>query len=202
MSASAQAESRNRLPVVLVHGIWNTAAIFNPLKRYLESVGWTVYTFSMTPNNGDAPIELLAEQVSTFVQGAIAPQQSFHLIGFSMGGLISRYYVQRLGGLGRIKTFITISTPHRGTLLALSSRRPGIRQMRPGSRFLTELNRDIDCLRGCSFYTLWTPFDLLILPPWSSIVGLGKTQRLCIASHNQMIRDTKGLAAIDSVLSA
>ena len=156
----------------------------------------------MTPNNGDAPIESLAEQVATFVQGAIAPQQTFHLIGFSMGGLISRYYVQRLGGLNRVKTFITISTPHRGTLLALGSRRHGIKQMRPGSRFLTDFNRDIDCLRSCPFYTLWTPFDLLILPPWSSLVGVGQAQRLCIASHNQMIRNTKGLAAIDSVLSA
>ncbi|MEO1620140.1 MAG: alpha/beta fold hydrolase [Cyanobacteria bacterium J06632_3] len=187
-------------PVVLVHGIWNTAAIFNPLKTYLQDAGWSVHALSMTPNNGDAPIEYLAEQVSDFVNHRLGPCQPFNLLGFSMGGLVSRYYVQRLGGLERTHTFITVSAPHRGTALAFGSYRYGIRQMRPGSAFIKALNQDAYCLDSIRFFSFWTPFDLLILPPWSSQLRVGQVQKLSILSHNRMIRDPDGLAAIASAL--
>ncbi|MEO0771188.1 MAG: alpha/beta fold hydrolase [Cyanobacteria bacterium J06649_4] len=190
------------IPIVLVHGIWNTAAIFNPLKVFLESAGWPVYTFSMTPNNGDAPIEYLAEQTASFIDRTLDSQQPFNIVGFSMGGLVGRYYVQRLGGIHRVKTFVTVSAPHQGTALAFGSYRLGVKQMRPGSAFLTDLNRDAYRLGDLRFFSFWTPFDLLILPPWSSYLGIGKTQRLSVPSHNRMIRDFSGLAAIASALQS
>ncbi|MEL6158685.1 MAG: alpha/beta fold hydrolase [Cyanobacteria bacterium J06554_11] len=203
--ASAGSEllkSEKKHPVVLVHGIWNTAAIFNPLRAHLEKAGWSVYALSMVPNNGDAPIEVLAEQMSSFINQALGPDQSFNLVGFSMGGLVSRYYVQRLGGLARVAKFVTVSAPHYGTILALGSPRPGVRQMRPGSPFLTSLNRDKQHLEKLQFFSFWTPFDLLILPPWSSQLGVGALHRLDIPTHNRMIRDQKGLSAIARALSS
>lgn len=189
------------LPVVLVHGIWNRAEIFAVLKAYLEANGHTVYALSMTPNNGDAPLESLAHQVATFVDSVLPPQQRFNLLGFSMGGLVSRYYVQQLGGLDRVEKFVTVSTPHQGTLLALGSDRPGVRQMCPNSNFVQALNRDKNCLKTLQFFSFWTPFDLLILPAWSSSIQIGQEQRLLVPSHNQMIRDPQGLAAIATALS-
>ncbi len=193
---------RGRNPVVLVHGIWNTAGIFSVLQRYLESGGWQVYALSMTPNNGDAPLSVLAEQVAAFVLDRLGPAQPFDLVGFSMGGLISRYYLQRLGGLARVQRFVSVSTPHRGTTLALFSQRLGVSQMRPGSPFLTSLNQDIHVLETIRFFSLWTPFDLLILPPWSSDTGLGQIEMLTVSAHNRMIRDQAGLRAIAQALRA
>ena len=204
LEQSGLKRKRADLPVVLVHGIWNTAGIFTPLKAYLEREGWTVYALSMTPNNGDAPIETLAQQVASFIDECLGPQQPFNLIGFSMGGLVSRYYVQRLGGLARTRRFVTVSAPHRGTWLGLFSDRYGIRQMQPGSSFLNALNQDAHRLKETQFSSLWTPFDLLILPPWSSDLsawGLGKAQRLKVPAHNRMICDPLGLEAIAVCLS-
>lgn len=198
----APADSSHKNPVVLVHGIWNTAGIFSPLQTYLEHAGWQVYALSMTPNNGDAPLEVLAQQVAAFIEERIDSQQSFDLVGFSMGGLISRYYVQRLGGLARVQRFVTVSAPHRGTVLGAFSHRYGIRQMRPGSPFLKALNADIYQLQRLTFFSLWTPFDLLIVPPRSSQVSAAISQRLKVRAHNQMIRDPKGLVAIAKCLSA
>jgi triacylglycerol lipase len=196
------ADRLGRNPVVLVHGIWNTAGIFSTLKPYLERAGWSVYALSMQPNNGDAPLEKLAEQVATFVDDCLGAQQPFDLVGFSMGGLVSRYYVQRLGGLARVQRLLCISVPHWGTSLALFSDRPGIRQMRPGSAFLNALNQDADQLKTLQLVSLWTPFDLLILPPWSSQLGVGKSLRLPISSHNRMICDGRGLRAISQALDS
>lgn len=198
---------------MLVHGIWNTAGIFAALQAHLELAGWTVYAPSLTPNNGGAPLEALADQVASFVEDALGSQQPFDLVGFSMGGLISRYYVQRLGGLARVQRFVTVSAPHQGTLLGLFSHRYGIRQMCPGSPFLSELNRDIHQLRGVQFSSLWTPFDLLTLPPWSSDISgrwsghwsglaIGRSHLLKVSSHNRMIFDPLGLEAIAHHLSA
>lgn len=191
-------------PVVLVHGIWNTAGIFSTLQAYLEASGWCVHALSMQPNNGDAPLEMLAQQVCSFVEQQIDPQQPFDLVGFSMGGLISRYYVQRLGGINRVRRFVTVSAPHQGTVLGAFSRRYGIRQMRPGSPLIKSLNQDIHQLDQLTFFSLWTPFDLLILPPWSSNLqkqGVGRSHKLQISAHNRMIRDREGLAAIAHCLS-
>ncbi|MEL6604045.1 MAG: alpha/beta fold hydrolase [Cyanobacteria bacterium J06614_10] len=193
---------RKKNPVVLVHGIWNTAAIFNPLRAHLEKAGWSVYALSMVPNNGDAPIEVLAEQVAAFIARALPVHQPFDLVGFSMGGLISRYYIQRLGGLSQVEKFITVSAPHHGTLLALGSYRPGVRQMRPGSPFIASLNRDKQRLEKLQLFSFWTPFDLLILPAWSSQLGIGTCQRLDIPTHNRMIQDPNGLRAISQALSS
>lgn len=189
-----------RNPVILVHGIWNSAGIFSTLKAYLEQAGWPVYALSMVPNNGDMPLEILAEQLAAFAEKSVG-QQPFDLVGFSMGGLVSRYYVQRLGGLTQVRRLVTVSTPHRGTALGLMSDRPGIRQMRPDSPFLKALNRDVSQLEALQFFSLWTPFDLLILPPWSSQLGVGKAQRLSVPTHNRMIWDSAGLAAIAQALS-
>ncbi|MEN8447514.1 MAG: alpha/beta fold hydrolase [Cyanobacteria bacterium J06555_13] len=200
-SASSSVSSSGRRPVVLVHGIWNTAGIFTFLQQYLESAGWPVYALSMTPNNGDAPIEVLAQQVADFVETSLGPVTSFDLVGFSMGGLTSRYYLQRLGGLGRVGTFVAVCAPHRGTALAFGSDRPGVCQMRPNSAFLADLNRDIHRLNEIRVFSFWTLLDTLILPPWSGRLPLGDAQRLNVSSHNRMIQDERGLRAIAQALS-
>jgi len=35
-------------------------------------------------------------KVANYVAANFAPEQPFDLVGFSMGGIVSRYYVQRL----------------------------------------------------------------------------------------------------------
>lgn len=156
----------------------------------------------MNPNNGDAPLELLAEQVKIFIEERLGAQQSFDLIGFSMGGLVSRYYVQRLGGLARVNRFVTISAPHKGTILGCFSHRYGIRQMNPFSAFLQDLNSDVEKLQSVKFSSLWTPFDLLILPPKSSVVdsAVGETYCLGVPTHNRMIRNNRALRKISQCL--
>ena len=59
-----------------------------------------------------------------------------HIVGHSLGGLIARYYVQRMGGSARVDT---LGSPHRGTLAAYLIPTPLARQLRPGSALLAEL---------------------------------------------------------------
>ena len=100
-----------RPPVVLIHGIYSTGRDMERLARHLRSQGREVHVPTLTPNGGQAPIENLAGQLAEYVARDL-PGRRFDLVGFSMGGLISRYYVQRLGGLDRVHRFVTLATPH------------------------------------------------------------------------------------------
>ena len=44
--------------------------------------------------------------------------ERIHVIGHRLGGLIARYFVQRLGGDAQVHTLVTLGTPHQGTQLA------------------------------------------------------------------------------------
>lgn len=197
---SNQINDRN--PVVLLHGINDTTAVFNRMSAHLTNLGWSVYSLDMVPCNGSASIECLAEQVASFIHNTFPAGQAIDLFGFSMGGIVSRYYVQRLGGLDRVHRLITLASPHLGTWIAYGSWRAAAVQMRPNSLFLQDLNRDLDALDRINFTSLWVPFDLMmIVPGSSSVLPVGRNIRLGDwALHGPLIQDSRSLQAVIDAL--
>lgn len=191
----------NKPAIVLVHGLWNTVNIFWQLRPYLEDQGWNVHAVNLTPNNGDISIDQQAHQLKTFIDRTLSDQQPFNLLGFSMGGLVSRYYLQRLGGLQRVRRFVGVAVPHYGSTLAWFRWNIGGRQMRPGSSFLADLNRDIETIMVCQPLSLWTPYDLLVLPAHHCCLPIGENKRIPVPSHNGMLRDKRSLTAIVQALT-
>lgn len=188
-------------PVLLIHGLNDTTVIFQTLSTYLTKLGWLTYSFNLKPNNGSADLEQLAEQVADYVANTFPPNQLLNLVGLSMGGLVSRYYVQHLGGLVRTQRLITLSTPHHGTQMAYLSSNPGCVQMRPDSIFLENLNRDSPMLEQLNFTSIWTPFDLMILPATSSQMPVGREAIVWVLGHNWVVQDPLALAAVAEALA-
>ncbi len=191
----------SRNPVLLIHGITDTSYKMRKIAIHLHDLGWQIHAIDLIPNNGDAKLEVLARQVADSIDRTFAPHQQIDIIGFSMGGLIGRYYIQRLGGIDRVSRFISISSPHRGTMAGYFSQRPGCVQMRPESKLIRDLGQDVDCLNQLCFTSIWTPFDLIILPPSSSQLGIGKEILLPIVAHPLMVFDRRCLDAIVAALS-
>jgi triacylglycerol lipase len=187
-----------RKPVLLVHGYLDTSKIFRHMRAFLEEEGREVHCVNLVPNNGSIGLDDLARQVAAYAAGIEA---SFDLIGFSMGGMVSRYYVQRLGGAKRVRRFITISSPHRGTYIAFARQSVGVRQMRPGSTFLRDLDRDCESLQSLDFTSIWTPFDLMIVPANSSVIGAARCVRVNVALHPLMVSDRRVLRLVGNLLS-
>lgn len=186
--------------LVLVHGIFDTGAIFSDMEHFFAQRGLRTHAPSLQPSSGAAGLEALALQLQGAIDAQIPVGQSFDLVGFSMGGLICRYYLQRLGGKERVRRFVAISVPQHGSLLAWLIPNRGCRQMRPGSRFLTELNHDLKDLAHLDILTLWTPFDLLIIPQTSSALPLGRTCSLPVWRHDLMVRDRRVLQTMAAFL--
>lgn len=193
--------AQERNPVLLVHGLTDTTVVFNRMSAYLSSLGWSVHSFNLTPNNGDFTLDKLAKQVSDYVAKTFDPKQPLDVIGFSMGGIVSRYYIQRLGGIERVQRFVSISAPNNGTLVAYLSLRPGCIQMRPDSEFLRDLNRDVAMLKRLNLTVIWTPFDLMIVPAKSSQLPMGKEVTVPVRLHSWVISDERVLKVISAALS-
>jgi len=188
----------HRRPVVLVHGFKDTSRKMQQMAAALRREGWTVYTPTLTPSLGQVGLDELARQLAVFIDGTLRPGEKFDLVGFSMGGLVCRYYLQRMDGLSRTDKFITLGAPHHGSLWACLIANPGCRQMRPGSDFIKDLNSDIDTLRTVDFTSVWTPLDLMILPSSSSRMPVGREIELPLLLHPLLVLSPR---SIDSVVA-
>ena len=194
--------TKQQNPVLLVHGINDTGAVFNKMASYLREQGLSVHTVDLVPNNGAEVLDKLAQQVANYISTTFEAKQPFDLVGFSMGGLVSRYYIQRLGGINRVQRFITISSPHKGTIVAYGTWLAGAVQMRPNSDFINDLNSDVEMLKQLNFTSIWTPYDLMILPAESSQLGIDKEVILPVILHPLMLTDIRALIIVAKALIA
>ncbi len=190
----------NRNPVVLVHGIFRQSGVFRKMADYLKKEGWFVYSLNLTIGDRTWGLEDLGRELADYIEKTFPPEQPIDLIGLSMGGLVSRYYLQRLGGIQRVHRFITISTPHTGTWMAYILGCKTCLQMRPNSEFIKYLNQDILMLKQVEFTSIWTPWDFIIVPATSSILPVGKMVKLPVFTHANMVWHKSSLAAIAEAL--
>jgi triacylglycerol lipase len=188
-------------PVLLVHGIDDTDAIFRKMTPYLQRYGWNVHSLDLLPNCGKLGLDRLAQQVANYIDKAFEPGQAIDLVGFSMGGIVSRYYLQRLGGIQRVQRFVTLSSPHRGTWAAYTRFNSGGNQMQPNSAFLTDLNQDVAQLKQLNVTSIWTPFDLVILPASSSRLPVGENKTVWVGGHAWMVTHSRSLRAVAAALA-
>jgi triacylglycerol lipase len=195
--ASAVVPKRN--PVVLVHGIYSDSGDFARMARLLRAEGWQVFTPDLKPNCGRAGIDELAGLLERYIEREV-PGEKCDLAGFSMGGLVSRYYLQRLGGLDRVQRFVSLAAPHHGTVLAHLHHGAGGRQMRRESEFLRDLAGDSERLAGVKFTSIYTPLDLMIVPARSSEMAGARNVRMWAAMHPSLILEKRCIRAVAAAL--
>jgi triacylglycerol lipase len=152
------------MPIVLVHGVMDNRSIFTVLRRGLHRRGFgSTYALNYSPLTDD--IRSVAVRLGDLVEEVCdeTGHDQVHVIGHSMGGLIGRYLVQRLGGDQRVHTLVTLGTPHQGTLPAHLVPLTVARQMRIGGDLITELDEPAP---GCRtrILAVWSDIDQLVIP--------------------------------------
>jgi pimeloyl-ACP methyl ester carboxylesterase len=151
-------------PILLVHGIVSNRSIFTLLRRGLTRRGFS-NVFAMNYLTVANDVRAAAAGLSVEVERIVEETgfERLHIIGHSLGGLIARYYVTRLGGDARVHTLITLGTPHSGSYAAYAVPTTLMLQMRPGSHLMRELARPV---RGCRtrFISYWSDNDWAIQP--------------------------------------
>lgn len=151
-------------PILLVHGLVDNRSVFTLLRRNLLRRGFgRVISVNYSPFTQD--VRAAAARLARVVEQTCEETgyERVHVVGHSLGGVIARYYVQRMGGDARVHTLCTLGSPHSGTYAAhlLPSRL--VRQLRPSSDLMQELDAPAP---GCRtrFVAYWSDLDQLIVP--------------------------------------
>jgi len=169
-------------PVLLIQGFVHTRGVLNILESRLRRDGFPVFSLNLAGFlniYNTRPIEMLARGVAEKVE-RLQQRHAFErisIIAHSMGGLVSRYYVQALDGHLQVKTLITLGTPHHGTPTAYAASVPPLslvtvcgRQMLPGSKFILDLAErrvpaDVKLVSIYSRADLVCPYRYSVLEP-------------------------------------
>jgi triacylglycerol lipase len=182
--------------VVLIHGIWDTFHTLRKMERALAEAGFEPLVVSLTPNNGRVTLDTLGEQVNAQISRAIPADEPFSIVGFSMGGLVARAYLRQQANPRRVPVFVSIASPHRGTWMAWLNNFPGVRDMRPGSAFLAEIDADVARYSATRWITIRTPLDLMILPSTSSGLPWAENHVVPVLAHPLLVLDPRVIETV------
>lgn len=183
--------------VVFVHGLSGNRAQFFPLQGYLKWRGYDrqySYNYRSTDSIEAKGLEL-KRHLDEHVKGG-----RITLVAHSMGGLVSRVYLQMLGGDRRVQTLITLGTPHQGSHAAAWMPTQLVSQLKPSGPFLSHLNslpmpRDVRCVSFAA------EDDLMVLPGTNAL-GFGEDVLLRDAGHLDILMSRPVFQRIGDELDA
>lgn len=189
LEIAAKAVELPRGKVVLVHGIFDTRITLRPLRKAITDGGYECLVPSLRPIDGRKGLEPMARQLGKVIDAEWQKGERFSIVAFSMGGLISRYYLQELGGAARCQGLYTIATPHNGTYMAYLYPGQGTRQMRPESPFLAGLQKGERIYTELDIPTTsyQNPLDVVMLPIRSPEWKQADNVRLWSAIHPSLL---------------
>ncbi len=188
--------NQNKRPIFLIHGLWNNPRLFEKLILKINENNYQLYRPYLPHEFGKTSLRRLARDLDSKIQELVGPEIEIDIIGFSMGGLISRIWLQKHNGILRTKRFISIGTPHFGTYTAQiipSFFMPGIAEMKRGSDLLSELNNDLTSLENIECTSFFTKWDLMSFPGWQAKLSIGKSYELPVLTHKELITNSNSL---------
>ena len=187
-------------PLVLVHGLWDTPALFNSLGRAIGQRR-EVFIPHLPHGLGVVPLEELGASLGRGIEARFGPEAPIDVMGFSMGGLISRAWIQLLGGGQRVRRFTSVASPQQGTWAAQPW--PGrflasVRDMKVGSPFLQRLNSRPEELEGIECCSLYCLADVMVVPGWSAVLPVGRRDvlRPLHLQHNELMAHPASVAQV------
>lgn len=124
------------LPVILVHGLFGFDRIgvvhyFRGIAAHLESLGCHAHAVRL-PRAASVPqrARRLVELIDQLGHARV------DLIAHSLGGLDARYALAKLGLASRVRSLVTVGTPHHGTPLAAIGEAGMLRGVRKAMRLV------------------------------------------------------------------
>lgn len=151
-------------PIILVPGYSLNRLSMWALQRYLRTCGYTNILAINNPVLKD-DIHAFARHLEKVIDDFSWRNQDkkISLIAHSMGGIISRTYIEKCGS-EKIAGVITIGTPWKGTLNHRIGLGRHVHQMRPASEFCADPKP-----LSVPHLSLWSPRDWIVIPSRNSV---------------------------------
>jgi triacylglycerol esterase/lipase EstA (alpha/beta hydrolase family) len=208
MGASYQAkeegegEARGRRhPVILLHGFAMNRTNWVWLGRRLarRGIGPLYGTTYFSPQS----IRTSAVHLQKFVERVRKRENAdkVDIVGHSLGGLVARYYLEKLGGAAHVGRLVTIGSPHGGTHFGkLGFIIPSAKESLADSAFYRELG---PVQNGVAYTSVWSRADAIIEPPESASIAPAGTD--CVfddLGHLSLLMSPRVLDAVAGRLKA
>jgi len=185
----------------LIHGLWNNSSIFSSITPQLDNIGIEYFAPTLEHSYGMTSIIDLTKKLNELILEKYGMEEEIDILGFSMGGIIGRYWLQKFNGFKRTRRLISIGAPQKGTLMAqLIPKYPfrGISEMKINSKFLRELaNNDffLDDIECINFFTYW---DMMVFPGWWTNLNFGKKISVKVYKHRNLVRNK---SVVDKIIN-
>lgn len=195
-------------PVILLHGLGaNMSENWSYNSPRLRDAGYCVFalTYGVDPRTrswpggpvgGTVRMQRSARELKAFVRRVLdaTGARRVDLVGHSEGTVMPRWYLERLGGARKVRSFVALTPLWRGTnlggvaFLRKSAEPLGLSdplidlvggfcgscpQFVRGSDYLKELNADGEAVPGVRHTNIVTRYDELVRPPRSGIMRDG-----------------------------
>ncbi|MCS6799249.1 MAG: alpha/beta fold hydrolase [Myxococcota bacterium] len=195
-SAAHPPADANRV-VVFVHGLFASAAVFDPMRRGVERrLGVATDAFSYAPIG---PFEKILEALDAHLARRLPADARVALVGHSLGGVLARALLLDAHWEHRVDRLITLATPHAGTRTARLLPSSLAAAVRPGSALLRALERRPPSIPR---FALVAGRDVMCTPPSSAAALPGARvvwfDRL---GHNELLFDPKVLDVVVRALA-
>ena len=183
-------------PVLLLHGVLCNAGVWRAVMPRIEAAGnGPVYTLSYGPPQ--ASIEHFAEQLAAKIDAirAATGAAKVTLVAHSMGGLVARAYMRRFGA-GHVRALVALGAPHHGSVHAWLVPGVCLSQIRPGSAWLAELNRNESAGPPVRTVSLWSWHDSMVAPQSSAWLEGAENVGVVGVGHNALVDDPGAFARV------
>jgi triacylglycerol lipase len=171
------------------------------LSAHLSDAGHSCFSPTLTPADARSGLSSLSEQLQRYIRTSLPSADRFALVGYSMGALVCRHYLQELDGRCRVEAFFSIAGPHCGTVAAFLYPGRGAREMRPRSAFIRRLDETSERLSGLPITCYWSPMDPLIVPTRSARMKGTECIRVPLSFHPLLTFDRRIQRDIERRLS-
>lgn len=133
--------STHHTPILFLHGVLHNRSAFVYMIQKLALKGWQNFE-QLNLFTSLHSIARMAEQTKRAVERVLSRYDASQvdIVAHSMGGIIARYFVQKLGGDTVVRNLVTLGTPHQGTKWFSYSILPQLRELRPESHTIRSLN--------------------------------------------------------------
>lgn len=196
VNRTSRAPAAGTVPVLLIHGLACNRGSWFWFRRQLEQRGYCVYTVDCTPPF--TKVANYARQIARAVDEILEASGADRLVlvGHSMGGLVSRAYLDQFGS-GKVAHVITLGTPHLGTWMSHFGVSQNVRDMAEDSRWLDKL-REREAGRSddpyANFTCIYTYHDNLVTPqanaalPGAELIALSGIGHLSLALSGRVVQ--------------
>lgn len=188
---------RRRVPVLLVPGLhWSNGSLW-PLATFLRQRGYPVWATPRASRDATLATEAahVARRVDAWCQrNGVA---EVDVVAFSTGGLAAAWML-RSGGGARVRRFVAIATPWRGTRMAVFDRGPAALELRLGSHVLDGLSTPV-----VPTTCVWSPDDPMVVPADSAAPDHGSALvQIDSGGHLDLLVSARVFRAVTAALDA